>query len=318
MSVKPTLAALALVSGACSPISAPVAAGPAAALPGPDIAERYTASALAKACEGKDGWTDPAPPAHVFGNTWYVGTCGITALLVSSTRGHVLVDAGMPAAAPLVAANIKTLGFEISDVRWIVGGHEHFDHGGGIAELARLSGAKVAGIAPWAAVMNSGKPDASDPQYDLLIKEPLPPVNVDRVLADGDRVMAGATEVTAHATPVHSPGSTSWTWKSCEGSDCRTITYADSVSTISADGYRFNRHPDRIAAIRSGLTRVAALPCGVLLTPHPSASNQMARMAAGLAEDSKACAAYAAGAAARFATRLAADQAADAAEEAAK
>ncbi|PKB25752.1 metallo-beta-lactamase class B [Novosphingobium kunmingense] len=318
MSAKPPLAALALLAAACAPIGGPIAGEPSASLPAPGATDRYTTAALASACQGKDGWTDPAPPAHVFGNTWYVGTCGITALLVTSPRGHVLVDAGMPAAAPLVAANVEKLGFAVSDIRWIVGGHEHFDHAGGIAELKRRSGAKVAALASWAQVMASGQPDPGDPQHDQLLREPLPPVAVDRVLADRDTVALGPIVLSAHATPAHSPGSTSWTWQSCEGAECRTITYADSTSTISADGYRFSRHPDRVAAIRTGLARVAALPCGVLVTPHPSASDLMGRMATGLKEDPRACAAYAAAAASRFATRLAADQALDAAEDAAR
>ncbi len=313
----PVIAA-ALLAGSCAPLAGPVGKEPSATLPGPGANARYTPAALAAACAGKDGWTDPAPPAQIHGNTWYVGTCGITALLVTSPRGHVLVDGGMPDAAPLVAANIERLGFALADVRWIVGGHEHFDHAGAIAELKRRTGAQVAGLAPWAKVMASGQPDAGDPQYGGLLEHPLPPVAVDRVLADKEILAAGPLRLTAHATPVHSPGSTSWTWQSCEGSDCRTITYADSVSTISAGNYRFSQDPGRVAAIRAGLKRVAGLPCGVLLTPHPSASQQLERMASGLASDAGACAAYAAGAASRFATRLAADQALDAAEKAAR
>lgn len=283
---------------------------PLAKIPDADANFHYTTQALAAACQGKDGWTDPAPPAHIHGNTWIVGTCGITALLITTPHGHILIDAGMPAAAPLVAANIEKLGFALKDVRWIVGGHEHFDHAGGIGELKRLTGARVAGIAPWARVMGSGQPDKRDPQYKLLIKEPLPPVFIDRVLRDHDTIKIGGTVITAHATPVHSPGSTSWTWQSCEGSACTTITYADSASTISADGYRFSQHPDRIAAIAQGIKSMAALPCGILLTPHPSSSDQMERMAAGLKSDARACKAYASAAAARFATRQATESAA--------
>ncbi|HZV39192.1 MAG TPA: MBL fold metallo-hydrolase, partial [Pseudoxanthomonas sp.] len=71
-----------------------------------------------------DGWNDRAPPQRIFGNTWYVGTCGISALLVTSPQGHVLIDAGTEKAAPLVEANIRALGFEPRDVKFIVGSHE--------------------------------------------------------------------------------------------------------------------------------------------------------------------------------------------------
>jgi metallo-beta-lactamase class B len=268
----------------------------------------YTPAALAAACGVKEGWADPAPPAHIYGNTWYVGTCGITALLITTAQGHVLVDAGVPEAAPLVAANIEKLGFSLHDVRWIVGSHEHFDHAGGIPELRRRTGAKVAGIAPWAKVMTSGQPDKSDPQYDLLVQHPIEKVTVDRILRSGSRLTLGDATLTATATPAHSPGSTSWTWKACEGATCHTITYADSTSTISADGYWFSLHPDRVAAVRLGLDRVAKLECGILITPHPSASGLFERMSKGLAPDPSACATYAHAATERFAARLAKDQ----------
>lgn len=298
MFARAALAALAaLTLGATRPI------GPVA-----DAAQRFPASALAAACKGKDGWTDPAPPAHVFGNTWYVGTCGITVLLVTTPSGHVLIDGGMPDAAPLVAASIARLGFSIRDVRWIIHGHEHFDHVGNLAELKRLSGAKVAALAPAAAVLSSGRPAPDDPQFELLAARPMTPVAVDRVLRSGDTLSLGGTVLTAHATSAHSPGSTSWTWKACEHRVCRTMTYADSTSTISAESYRFLDHPQRIAAVRSGLAGVGTLPCGILMTPHPSASDLFGRFASGKLNDVRACNAYARAAVIRFEQRLAAER----------
>lgn len=264
-----------------------------------------TLAALAKSCKGKDGWADPAPPSHIYGNTWYVGTCGITVLLVNTKAGNILIDGGVPEAAPLVAASLAKAGFSMRDVRWIVHSHEHFDHVGDFAELKRMSGAKLAALAPAAAVLRSGKPDPADPQYGSLITKPMAPVTVDRVLRSGDTISLGGTLLTARATLVHSPGSTSWTWQSCEFRVCRTMTYADSSSTISADGYRFTDHPKRIAAVRRGLEVMSALPCGILMTPHPSASGMFERMATGQLFDPQACGAYAKSAAARFADRLA-------------
>ncbi|MBS0476114.1 MAG: MBL fold metallo-hydrolase, partial [Proteobacteria bacterium] len=229
MFARITIAALALTSLGAAPVQ----------LPTNEATASYTPAALVAACQGKDGWAEPAPPAHLYGNTWYVGTCGITALLVTTPNGHILVDAGVPEAAPLVAANVEKLGFALRDVRWIVGSHEHFDHAGGIPELKRRTGARIAGIAPWAKVISGGQPDMRDPQYDLLVQHPIEQVKVDRIMPSGGGLTLGGVTLTATATPAHSPGSTSWTWKACEGTTCRTITYADSTSTISSDGYRF-------------------------------------------------------------------------------
>ena len=67
-------------------------------------------------------------------------------------------------------------------------------------------------------------------------------------------------------------------WRSCDQDGCKTIAYADSNSTISSDGYRFGDNPRRIKQARYGLKRIAALPCDIMLTPHPSGSNLLERL----------------------------------------
>ena len=258
---------------------------------------------LTEACAGRDGWADPAPPVHVYGNTWYVGTCGISALLVTGPRGDVLIDGGVPEAAPLVAANIEKLGVKLHDVRWIIATHDHFDHVGAIAQLQRMTGAKVAALPVQARVLTSGKPDIDDPQRGSL--KDFAPVRVTRLLKDGAPLDVGPLRFTPHATPAHAPGSTSWTWQSCEGGSCRTIAYLDSATVISADGYRFTDHPARVAAARQGLSAMAGLPCDILLTPHPSASDAFARID-GIRPlvDPAACRNYAQAAETRLTARL--------------
>jgi Zn-dependent hydrolases, including glyoxylases len=264
----------------------------------------HTPAKLASACAGRDGWADPAPPAHVFANVWYVGTCGITVLLVTSKDGHVLLDGGPAEAAPLVLANIAALGFKPGDVRWILSSHEHHDHVGALAALQRATKAKVAVLRAAGPVMKTGKPLASDPQAGLI--EGFDPVAVDRLLDDGDSVIVGGSAFTVHATPAHSPGSASWTWQSCTPDfTCRMIAYADSATAISADDYRFTDHADRIAAVRKGVARIAAMPCDILLTPHPGASDMMERFSGDAPlVDPAACKAYAAAAGKRFDDRL--------------
>jgi metallo-beta-lactamase class B len=112
---------------------------------------------LAKACAGRDGWSDPAPPQRIFANTWYVGTCGISAVLVTSPQGHVLIDAGPAEAADTVAHNIVAAGFRLADVRWIVMSHEHIDHAGGLAALKRMTGARLAALPAAARCWKAGK-----------------------------------------------------------------------------------------------------------------------------------------------------------------
>lgn len=259
---------------------------------------------LAKACATRDGWSDAAPPARVAANTWYVGTCGITVLLLTSDQGHVLIDAGPADAAPLVLANITALGFKPKDVKWLLFTHEHHDHVGALAALQKATGARVAALSSARAVIELGQPSADDPQLGTL--EQLAPVVVDRTLADGDTVTLGGLSLTVHETPTHAPGSASWTWRSCDAkANCQAIAYADSASTISSDTYRFIDHPDRRARVLMGLSRISALACDVLITPHPSASRFFER-GSGAAPliDARACRTYAASARARFEERL--------------
>jgi metallo-beta-lactamase class B len=99
------------------------------------------------------------------------------------------------------------------------------------------------------------------------------------VLHDGDSVQLGPVVLTAHATPGHSPGSTSWSWRSCERGECRNIAYVDSVTAVSADDYRFSDHPEYVARFRQSLQVIAGLDCDILITPHPGASSLYERLA---------------------------------------
>lgn len=264
---------------------------------------------LATSCRGRDGWADPAPPARIFGDTWYVGTCGISVILITSDQGHVLIDGGPQAAAPLVAANIEKLGFKLSDVKWIVSSHEHDDHVGALAELKRLTGAKFAALDTAAPQLTAGKPGADDPQ--LGVTNPYPGIAVDRVLFDRDDLRFGPLTLSVRSTPAHTAGSASWTWQSCDVTRCLRMAYADSATMISADGYRFSDHGDRVRAGREALARIAALACDVLITPHPQASNLFARIAGKAPlDDPEACRAYAKAASERLDARLAAEDAA--------
>ena len=264
---------------------------------------------IAKACADDAGWNDPATPLKVYGNTWYVGTCGISALLVTSDDGHILVDAGTPQAGPQILANIRTLGFKPEDVRAIVFSHEHHDHAGSLADLQRATGAPVYARAPAVDTLKRGRPDRRDPQMEVA--EPIAPVAQVITLADDGVVKVGGLALQAIATPGHTPGGTSWTWRSCEGDACHQMVYADSLTAISDDVYRYSddaAHPGYTAAFRATLARVAALDCDILVTPHPSASQLWTRIGARANAplvDTGACRAYAERATQRLNKRLA-------------
>lgn len=265
----------------------------------------------AQAPTQRERWNEPQQPFKVFGNTWWVGTRGVGAVLITSPQGHVLIDGGLPESAPRIAASIEAAGFDIRDVRLILNSHVHYDHAGGIAELQRLSGARVV-ASPWSAqVLRDGAVAADDPQAGQL--DPIAKVNVDDIVQDGGQQRVGPLTLTAHMTGGHTPGGTSWSWRSCEGTRCLAVVYADSLNAVSAPGFRFTGTP-LLQAFEQGFTTLEALPCDILLAAHPAPAQVLEKLAAreaGKADafvDGAACRRYVAAARRNLATRLATEQ----------
>lgn len=281
----------------------------------PRIVERLPAPiaiagpAFARACGRSDDWERPAPPVRIHGNTYFVGTCGISAILITDPDGHVLIDSGTEAGAELVAANIRRLGFRLSDVRFLLHSHEHHDHVGGMARLQQLTGAQLVASEPAAVAFRTGKPVGTDPQAGMHAA--MARVAVARIIRDREAVRLGGIQLTAHATPGHTPGALSWQWVSCDGGVCRTLVYADSLSAVSREGFRFSDRPGEAEGFRASIARIGGLECDILLTPHPSASNMAKRFGAGeTLLDPQGCKSHAAVLAGRLDERLAKEAAA--------
>lgn len=230
-------------------------------------------------CKDCPAWNVAQKPFKVYGNTYYVGTRGLASVLITSPAGHVLIDGALPESVPQIAANIRSLGFHVEDIRLILNSHVHFDHAGGIAELQKLSGARVA-ASPWTAdVMKKGVVPRDDPQFGVII----PIARVDRVdvFRDGQTESVGDVKVAAHPTPGHTPGGTSWTWQSCENSRCLNLVYADSLTPVSADGFLFTSNKVYAHALQDferGFAFLDSTPCDILITPHPDFSRLWQRL----------------------------------------
>src|SRR5262245_38863457 len=211
-------------------------------------------------CDDCGTWNQPQMPFRVFGNTYYVGTKGLGAILIASPRGHILIDGGLPQSAALIDANIQTLGFQTRDIKAIAYSHAHYDHVGGIAALQRASGATVWSSAAGKSAITSGVPPPDDPQVKSALR--FPRVQRVSVIKDGQALRVGDLSITAHLTPGHTPGGTTWSWRSCEGARCLDIVYADSLTAVSDDGFRFSgnrRRPGIVDTFRGSIATVAAL-----------------------------------------------------------
>ena len=237
--------------------------------------------AAAPRCSECETWNSPQKPFRIFANTYYVGPHGLSSVLITSSAGHILIDGALPESAKVIAGHIRELGFRVEDVKIILNSHVHFDHAGGIAELQRMSGARVLAT-PWSAgVLAAGGVGRGDPQNGGL--RPIAAVGNVHELRDGEQVSVGDVVLTAHLTAGHTPGGTSWTWKSCDGNVCRDMVYADSLSPISVKDFKFTRsreYPTALADFEKSFHFLETAPCDILVTVHPEVSDLWQRVAA--------------------------------------
>jgi metallo-beta-lactamase class B len=265
-------------------------------LPRPAASQTTTTAYSPAECPPCERWNRPQPPVHLFGNTYWIGTEGLGAVLVTSSSGHILIDGGLPESAPHILANLRELGFEAGDVRLILNSHAHYDHAGGISALQAATGAPVYATNASAHALRTGVLTSEDPQREAALA--FPAVSEVMVIQDGDTLRVGRLALVAHETPGHAPGGTTWSWTSCQSGVCRDMVYADSQTPVSDDGFRFSQG-DRAVRFERGLDAIEHLDCDILLTPHPGASDLWRRVrresgedAAGLV-DPRACARYA-------------------------
>jgi metallo-beta-lactamase class B len=225
-------------------------------------------------CPSCAEWNAPQAPFRIYDNTYYVGPHGLSSVLITSEAGHVLVDGGLAESAGQIATHIRQLGFRVEDVKLIVNSHVHFDHAGGIAELQRLSGARVVASKWTAEVMTKTGVGRNDPQYGVI--PPIALIKHVELLSDDQTFKIGPIVITAHLTPGHTPGGTSWTWQSCEAAKCLNVVFADSLTPVSADGFKFTRsteYPTVIQDFQKSFSFLRSVPCDILLTTHPDVSN---------------------------------------------
>lgn len=171
-------------------------------------------------------WRDPQEPFHIAGPLYFVGTQGLGSFLFVTSEGSILLNTGDPTSGPMVEASIRKLGFRPEDIKIMINGHAHSDHAGGFAYLKKLSNAKLAVMEPDVAQMEDG--GKSDFHYgaDWRVMG-FEPVEVDRVLRDGDVVALGEVVLTAFNTPGHTRGSTTWVTQIIDGGRAYKVVFPD-------------------------------------------------------------------------------------------
>jgi metallo-beta-lactamase class B len=263
---------------ACSPQALTTPSAP------PLASEAQISAAEQTPLTGVDAdWNAAVEPFTVIGNIHYVGVEGVSAFLITTPDGHFLLDGAFAQSAPQIIANIQRLGFDIDHVRYLLNSHAHYDHAAGLARLQRASGATTVASEADRAPLEAGR-FPYGPSRDVAF----PPVRVDRVIQDGEALTLGGVTLTAHLTPGHTPGCTSWSMDVTGADGARRHAFFHCSATVAGQSLAPPAYPNIVADFRSTFARVRAVQADVLLTNHPVFMDLEARRARQAAGDANA------------------------------
>jgi metallo-beta-lactamase class B len=225
-------------------------------------------------------WNQPMEPFRIAGNIYYVGTAKLASFLITTPQGDFLLDGGLPESAPLIEKSIAKLGFRLTDVKILINSHAHFDHAGGLAALKRDTGAQLITSRADGESISQGR----QVYFDLDPNTKFPAAKVDRFIEDGGQLRLGDTTLTAHLTPGHSLGCTTWTMPVVEAGKTYNVVFFCSTSFV---GFHFLNNPKNthlIEDFNGTFAKLHQMPCDIFLGPHGDffhLSEKRARMQAG-------------------------------------
>jgi len=154
-------------------------------------------------------WVRPFPPFRMIGNVYWVGTYDLSTYLITTPQGHILINTGLAETVPQIKAGIEQLGFKLSDVKILTATHGHYDHVAGLAELKRMTGARLVMAQEDVELLETG--GKADFRFGDTPSARFEPVKVDRAIKDGDKIELGGVVLTAHHHGGHTKGATSFT-----------------------------------------------------------------------------------------------------------
>lgn len=223
-------------------------------------------------------WTEPFPAFKIVGNVYYVGSRGLASYLITTPQGHILINSNLVSSVPQIRESVEKLGFHFSDVKILLISHAHWDHDAGSADLKKLTGARYMVMDADVPVVESG--GKTDFQYGNNASMLYPPAKVDRILHDRDQVTLGGVVLTAHLTPGHTKGCTTWTLKVNDGGKTYNVVIVGSPNVNP--GYKLvnNAKYPTIAADYEKMFRVLnQLPCDIFLGAHGAYYNMEEKFA---------------------------------------
>jgi metallo-beta-lactamase class B len=226
----------------------------------------FVAGAAVPPLAAQSDWTEPMEPFQIGEGLHYVGTAGLAAYLFTSEEGHILIDVPLDENVERVAASIRALGFDPADVRIQLASHAHFDHVGGLARMGAITGAELVLSEDDARFVREGR------DFGLPGLEGYPAARVDRTIRHLEAVELGPWRLTAHVTPGHTAGCTSWSGQvAIEGrsygfvSVC-SLSVLGNYRLVGPDATYEGQGRDYCASLR----HLRSLSPDVFLAPHGS------------------------------------------------
>lgn len=220
-------------------------------------------------------WSEPTKPFRIAPGVTYVGTKGLSAYLIETGAGAILLEGTMPANATLIERNIKSLGVPLNHVKILISDHAHIDHVGALAQIKRDTGARMIASEPDRWALEHGIP-RGDTDYGVW---KFPAIKVDGTIRDGQQVRLGTVSLTAHLTPGHTPGCTTWTMTVTEHGKPLTLMFLGSIS-VAGNLLKGNKaYPEIVPQFRATFAKLAQMHADIVLTSHPEMSDMMAREA---------------------------------------
>ena len=226
-------------------------------------------SAPAVRAQSNPDWTQPFPPFKIAGNLYYVGSKGLANYLITTPQGHILINSDLEENVPLIRASVEKLGFKFTDIKVLLISHAHWDHNAASDTIKKLTGAKYMVMDADVPVVESG--GKTDFQYGNTPGNLYPPTKVDRVLHDGDEVKLGDAVLTAHLTPGHTKGCTTWTMNVSEDGKSYNVVIVGSPNVNP--GYKLvnnSQYPTIATDYERMFTVLKSLPCDIFLGAHGS------------------------------------------------
>src|SRR5262245_9886238 len=200
-------------------------------------------------------WNKPFPAHKIVGNMYFVGSEQLGSFLITTPEGHILINSDYEETVPVIRAAVEKLGFKFTDIKILLGSHAHPDHMTGDALVKQLTGATVMAMAEDVPALNNIRPGGK--------AHP-----IDRVLKDGDTVTLGGITLTAHLTPGHTKGCTTWTLKTSEDGKTYDVVVVGSVSLNAAVLVNNPTYPNIQEDFIKSFKVLRSLPADVFLGSH--------------------------------------------------